>query len=70
MPTPDITGALSTVLDELIAGAGPEPAWVLNPRDPGLLNSFDKLSAAEASAIPTAGGASIAAHVDHLRYGL
>ena len=70
MPTPDITAALSAVLDELIAGAGPEPAWVLNPHDPGLLNSLDKLSAAEASAIPAGGGASIAAHVDHLRYGL
>jgi len=67
---PDITGALSPVLDELIAGAGPEPAWVLNPHDPGLLNSLQKLSAEEASAIPTTGGASIAAHVDHLRYGL
>ena len=70
MTTPDITGALSTVLDELIAGAGPAAAWVLNPHDPGLLNSLQKLSAEEASAIPTTGGASIAAHVDHLRYGL
>jgi hypothetical protein len=68
--TPDIAGALSTVLDELIAGAGPKAAWVLNPHDPGLLNSLDKLSAEEASAIPTGGGVSIAAHVDHLRHGL
>jgi hypothetical protein len=68
--TPDITGALSTVLDELIGGAAPESGWVLNPHDPGLLNSLDKLSAQEASAVPAGGSASIAAHVDHLRYGL
>jgi DinB superfamily len=70
VPTPEITGALSTVLGELIAGAGPEPAWVLNPHDPGLLNSLQKLSAEEASAVPKGGGASIAAHVDHVLYGL
>jgi hypothetical protein len=68
--SPDIVGAISTVLDELIAGAGLEAGCVLNPHDPGLLSSLAKLSAQEASAIPTAGGASIAAHVDHLRYGL
>ena len=63
-------GPLHTVLNELIDGAAPEAAWALNPEDPGLLRSLDKLSAEEASAIPPGGGASIAAHVDHLRYGL
>lgn len=62
--------ALSTVLHELVDGAAQEACWVLNPEDPGLLRSLDKLSAAAASAIPRAGGASIAAHVDHLSYGL
>jgi hypothetical protein len=42
----------------------------LNPGDEGLLRSLDKLSAAAASRQPSNGGASIAAHVDHLRYGL
>jgi hypothetical protein len=41
---------------------------VLNKGDVGLLRSLDALSAAAASA-PANGGASIAAHVDHLRYG-
>jgi hypothetical protein len=43
---------------------------MLNGGDAGLLRSLDTLSAAAASAVPTAGGASIAAHVDHIRYGL
>lgn len=62
--------ALSTVLVELVDGAAADACWVLNPEDPGLLKSLDKLSAAAASAIPPGGRSSIAAHVDHLRYGL
>jgi len=42
--------------------------YVLNQGDDGLLASLDRLSAADASATHR-GGASIAAHVDHLRYG-
>jgi hypothetical protein len=60
---------LGALLDELIDGAG-DRGWVLNPGDPGLLASLDRLSAQQASALPPRGGASIAAHVDHLRYGL
>ena len=67
---PDLLRALGKVLNELIDGAAPEAAWLLNAKDPGLLRSLDKLSAAQASAMPASGGASIAAHVDHLRYGL
>jgi hypothetical protein len=62
---------LPTLLRELVEGA-PDPAtrtYMLNRGDPGLLASLDRLSASAASA--TSGGApSIAAHVDHLRYGL
>jgi hypothetical protein len=43
---------------------------MLNGGDAGLLRSLDKLTASAASAAPVAGGASIAAHVDHVRYGL
>jgi hypothetical protein len=57
-----------TLLRELSNGPAPEAAWVLNPRDQGLLRSLDKLSAAAASKL--IGESSIAAHVDHLRYGL
>lgn len=59
---------LVVLLNELADGPAPQAAFVLNPGDRGLLRSLDTLSAAEASA--TAGGeSSIAAHVDHLRYG-
>jgi hypothetical protein len=62
--------ALAEIFTELTAGLASEVGWVLNPHDPGLIRSLDRLSAAEASASTPAGGASIAAHVDHLRYGL
>ncbi len=59
-----------TVFTELIDGAASDAAWVLNPEDHGLLRSLEMLSAEHASAAPSNGGASIAAQVDHLRYGL
>jgi hypothetical protein len=65
-----ISQALSTLLDELLDGAAKDSCWVLNPEDPGLFRSLDKLSAASASALPPTGAPSIAAHVDHLLYGL
>jgi hypothetical protein len=62
--------ALGTVLSEVIDGPAADAAWLLNPEDVGLLRSLETLSAEQASAMPAGGGASIAAHVDHLRYGL
>jgi hypothetical protein len=62
--------ALRTVLNEILNGAAPQAAWILNPGDPGLLKSLDGLSARDASASPENGAAPICAHVDHLRYGL
>jgi hypothetical protein len=62
--------ALLTVLDELVDGTAPTGAWLLNPDDPGLLTVLDRLSADDASAVPAGAGSSVAAHVDHLRYGL
>ncbi|MGQ0702342.1 MAG: DinB family protein [Gemmatimonadales bacterium] len=61
--------ALVTLLKELGYGAGPGECWVLNRNDSGLLRSLDRLSAEAASAAPPTGGTSIAAHVDHLRFG-
>jgi DinB superfamily len=66
----DVIGAIFTLLRELTDGAAADEAWVLNREDPGLLRSLDRISAAAASAVPPGGGSSIAAHVDHLRYGL
>jgi hypothetical protein len=68
--TADVHRAISTIVRELVEGSGEEWCWVLNPRDPGLLASLDRLSAAEASEPAPDGGPSIAAHVDHVRYGL
>jgi hypothetical protein len=62
--------SLETLFRELIDGPDAAAAWMLNPKDAGLLRSLDTLSAAAASAVPAAGGASIAAHIDHVRYGL
>lgn len=62
--------SLDTLFSELIAGPAKEAAWMLNPKDAGLLRSLDLLSASAASTRPDADGASIAAHADHLRYGL
>lgn len=61
--------ALVKVLTELLDGAG-STGLLLNPHDPGLFRSLARLSAGQASLVPPNGGASIAAHVDHLRYGL
>lgn len=69
MNTKDITGTLGTLLAELVDGAAKEGGYMLNPGDEGLLRSLDKVSAADASAL-TPTGSSIAAHVDHVRYGL
>ena len=65
-----ITAALTSVLREIIDGAARDAAVLLNRGDPGLLASLDRLSSDAASAAPREGGATIAAHVDHLRYGL
>jgi len=62
---------LSVIFRELVQGS-PDPGartYALNQGDQGLLASLDRLSAKAASASHD-GGASIAAHVDHLRYGL
>jgi hypothetical protein len=61
---------LETLFRELIDGPAADAAWMLNGGDAGLLRSLDTLTASAASGVPASGGASIAAHVDHLRYGL
>lgn len=65
-----LTRSLAAVFSELIDGArDPGGAFVLNSGDAGLLRSLDKLSAAEASR-GLDGGATIAAHAEHVWYGL
>lgn len=62
--------SLAALFAELVDGPSPDAAYMLNSKDPGMLRSLDALSAAAASSTPPSGGASIAAHVDHVRYGL
>ena len=69
MNTRDIAATLTTLFGELVNGVPGREAFVLNGGDVGLLRSLDKLTAREAS-VAAGGGASIAAHVDHVRYGL
>lgn len=69
MNTAEISKILSSLFGELIDGASPRGGFVLNAGDAGLLRSLDKLSADDASRALD-GGASIAAHAQHLRYGL
>jgi hypothetical protein len=70
MHTRDVSPALGRLFGELVDGAsGRAGAFVLNSGDVGLLRSLDKLSAADASHSVN-DGATIAAHAQHVRYGL
>ena len=69
MHTADLANTLATLFGELVDGAPASGCYMLNAGDEGLLRSLDRLPAAAASAV-TRTGSSIAAHVDHLRYGL
>jgi DinB family protein len=66
----DLHSSLSLLFAELTNGPSSEEAYMLNRGDPGLLRSLDALSAEAASEPPVPGAASIAAHVDHVCYGL
>ena len=66
----ELASVLKTLFAELVDGApGGGGAYMLNSGDLGLVRSLDKLSAADASR-STNGGATIAAHAQHVRYGL
>ena len=70
MRTDDSARSLAHLFSELVDGVtGGRGGFMLNTGDIGLLRSLDKLSAADASRA-TNGGATIAAHAQHLRYGL
>lgn len=69
MQTSVLESALPELFSELVDGVSLPEGYMINRGDPGLLRSLDKLSATAASKL-TANGSSIAAHVEHLRYGL
>lgn len=68
MATDDLHRSLPSLLRELVHGAGKD-GFMLNAGDVGLLGSLERLSAEDAS-VSAPGGATIAAHVEHVRYGL
>jgi hypothetical protein len=62
--------ALSNMLTEIFEGPPGQEAYLLNPGDPGLLRQLDTIEASAASKRPMPGKMTIAAHVDHIRFGL
>jgi hypothetical protein len=62
--------ALSNMLTEIFDGPPGQEAYLLNPGDPGLLRQLDTIEASVASRRPMAGKTTIAAHVDHVHFGL
>lgn len=70
MNTAELVPSLTTLFSEIAFGADKQGgAYVLNSGDVGLLASLDKLSF-DAASKNTNGGATIAAHAQHVRYGL
>lgn len=69
MLTPETRTALTRLFSELADGTGTGGAFILNSGDIGVLRSLDRISAADASRAAN-GGATIAAHAQHVRYGL
>ena len=70
MYTTDVSSSVAQLFSELVDGPpGKNEAFMLNSGDVGLLRSLDKLSAADASRSVNE-GATIAAHAQHVRYGL
>jgi len=70
MRTTEISPVLTRLFSELVDGAVTDGgAFILNSGDAGLLRSLDKISAADASRAVNE-GATIAAHAQHVRYGL
>lgn len=62
--------ALTNMLTEIFDGPPGQEAYVLNPGDPGLLRQLDTIEASAASKRPMPGKTTIAAHVDHVYFGL
>jgi hypothetical protein len=66
----NVHSSLSRLFSELVDGAtSAGGAFILNAGDGGLLRSLDKISAADASR-SVHDGATVAAHAQHVRYGL
>lgn len=62
--------SMATLLNEILDGSTKNSGWMLNPDDPGLLGSLDRISASESSVVPPGRSSSTASHVEHLRFSL
>src|SRR6266436_1855161 len=62
--------ALSNMLTEIFDGPPGSEAYLLNPGDSGLLRQLESIPASAASTRPMPGKTTIAAHIDHVHYGL
>ena len=69
MRTNDTSATLGLLFSELVDGTVPPSGYILNAGDTGLVKSLEKLSPGDASR-STNDGATVAGHVQHLRYGL
>jgi hypothetical protein len=58
------------MLTEIFDGPPGGEAYVINPGDPGLLRQLDAIEASAASQRPMPGKTTIAAHADHIHFGL
>lgn len=71
MANPDVfQRAMVKLLGEVFDGPPGGEAYILNPGDPGLLGQLATLDAVAASARPMPGRTTVAAHVDHVCFGL
>src|SRR5262245_41955251 len=62
--------ALTNMLTEVFDGPPGQEAYLLNPGDSGLLRQLDTIDASAASKRPMPGKTTIAAHADHVHFGL
>jgi len=62
--------AVSKLLTEIFNGPPGAEAYILNPGDPGLHRQLETISASTASRQAIPGRSSIAAHTDHVHFGL
>jgi hypothetical protein len=62
--------AVSKLLTEIFDGPPGEESYILNPGDSGLHRQLEKISAETASKQAIAGKPSIAAHVEHVHFGM
>jgi hypothetical protein len=61
---------LTTLLTETLMRADGEAAFVLNPGEPGFLETLKGISAEVASTVPGVGRKPVVSHANHVLYGL